>query len=76
MHMYVVMYMCGHECVHTSTCGLVYAGTHMTRHVHRHANVFVYGILDMCEHECTHVCMHTQEYMSLYSVFKCSCGHP
>lgn len=36
-----------------------YRHTCVTRHGHRHANVFVYGILDMCK------CVSTQDYRSL-----------
>lgn len=38
-----------------------YRHTCVTRHVHRHANVFMYGILDMCE------CVSTQDYSLLAS---------
>lgn len=63
--MYVVMSMCEHECSHVSTCVCMcvcvythvvlyvqaYRHTRVTRHVHRHTNVLVCGMLDMCEHE-------------------------
>lgn len=44
--MFAFEYMCMHVVLRMQA----YRHTSVTRHVHRHANVIVYGILDMCEH--------------------------